>query len=119
MTDIELTNAALDSWCHNLETLIQQLTAAADPEEINESMFVILLQGLDLFGPDLMKGCFPVLDVIKNRIDSSDLDAALQQAIIFRKQLDEVAALVHGGAASAGQDIQPLPTISPDAENAP
>ncbi len=119
MTDIEPTNAALDSWCNNLETLIQQLTAAADPEEINESMFVILLQGLDLFGPDLMKECFPVLDVIKNRIDCSDLDAALRQAIIFRKQLEEVAAVVRGGTVSAGQDIQPSPTIPPDAEEAP
>jgi hypothetical protein len=119
MTDIyEPTNAALDAWCNNLETLIQQLTAAADLEEINESMFVILLQGLDLFGPDLMKECFPVLDVIKNRIDSSDLDAALRQAIIFRKQLEGVAALVRGGAASPGQGVQASPTIPPDSKDA-
>jgi hypothetical protein len=65
-----------------------------------------------------MKECFPVLDVIKNRIDSSDLDAALRQAIIFRKQLEGVAALVRGGAASPGQGVQASPTIPPDSKDA-
>jgi len=120
MTDIyEPTSGALEAWRANLDILIQQLTAVADTKEINESMFVILLQGLDLFGPDFMKECFPVLDVIKNRIDSSDLDAAYRQAIIFRKQLEEVGALVRSGISDAKQGVQASPTIPPDAEDAP
>ena len=121
MTDIyETTDAALGAWRANLETLIQHLIAA-DQDASREDVFVLLIQGLGFFGgpegPMIL--LFPVVDAIKSRIDSSDLEGALRQAIIFRKQLDEVVALVRGGDASAGQGVQVSPTIPADAEDAP
>jgi hypothetical protein len=50
-----------------------------------------------------MMHLFPVLDSMKTRIDKSDVDGALRQAIIFRQQLDEVRALVCSGTASVEQ----------------
>jgi len=113
------TSAALDAWQANLDILIQHLEAA-DKDASREAVFVLLLQGLGSFGgPEGPMGLlFPVVDAIKSRIDKSDLDAALRQAIIFRKQLEEVAALVRGGAASAGQGVQASSTIPPDAQGA-
>jgi hypothetical protein len=110
----------LDAWRDNLDILIHHL-AAADEDASREAVFILLLQELGLFGgPEgPMLHLFPVLDVIKCRIEKSDLDGAMRQALSFQKQLEEVAALVRGGTSHAGQGIPASPTIPPDTEDAP
>ena len=110
----------LDAWRSNLDILLRHL-AADDKDASREAVFVLLLQGLGLFGgPEgPMMHLFPVVDSIRSKIDKSDLDGASRQALIFRHQLEEVAALVCGGAESPGPSVQASPTIPPDAEDAP
>ena len=108
MTDIyKPTSAALDAWRANLDILIQHLDAA-DKDASREAVFVLLLQGLGLFGgPEgPMMHLFPVVDSIRSKIDKSDLDAALRQAILLQQQLEEVRALVCSGTTSAGEAAQ-------------
>ena len=97
MTDHrEAMSAALETWIETLEILISHLTKG-DVEAAHEAVLILLLQGLDLFGgPDsvLMKQCFPVLDAIKKKVDVSDLDGALRQSLLFRKQLEEIRSLM-------------------------
>ena len=114
MTDIyEPTVAAVDAWRENLEILIQHLTKAEGGAS-REAMFVLLVQGLGLFGDSmLMQECSPVLKVLKSRIDRADFDGALAQALSFRKQLEEIRALVQARSESAGQDFQINPAQSP------
>jgi len=121
MTDIyEPTSAALDAWRANLDILIQHLTKA-DEDASREAMFVLLVQGLGLFGLDsvVMQECFPALDLLKRRIDSRDYRGSLRQAVLLQRQLDEVRALVCSGVASAGQGARSAQRSLFDAEEAP
>ena len=113
-------SAALDAWRANLDILIEHLSAAEEPENISEALLVLLLQGFGLFGLDslVMQECFPVLDLLKRRIDSRDYRGALRQALLFRHQLDEVRALVCRGTASAGQGIHSAQRSLFEAEDA-
>jgi|GEM_PF-3597449 hypothetical protein len=104
----------LDAWQASLYTLIQHLNAG-DVDASHEAVFILLVQGLGLFGEGPMMQFFPVVDSIKGKIDRSDLGGALRQALVFRQQLDEVKVLVCRGAAYTGQGIQASPTIPPDA----
>jgi hypothetical protein len=98
----QTTLCNLDAWRGTLDVLIQHLDAA-DQDALREDVFVLLLQGLGLFGFEgPMIHLFPVVDSIRIKIDRSDLDGALRQALSFRKQLEEVRALVCSGIASAG-----------------
>ena len=42
---------------------------------------------------NLMQHFFPVMDAIKRRIDAEDLEGALQQTVIFERQINEIKAL--------------------------
>ena len=97
----------LDAWRANLDILIQHLTKA-DEDASREAMFVLLVQGLGLFGLDsvVMQECFPVLDLLKRRTDSRDYRGALRQGILLQQQLEEVRALVCSGTTSAGEAAQ-------------
>ena len=109
----EPTVAALDAWRENLEILIQHLTKA-DRGASREAMFVLLVQGFGLFGDSmLMQECSPILNVLKSRIDSSDFDGALAQALSFWKQLEEIKALVQARTEFAGQGSHINPAQSP------
>jgi len=107
MSDDKSDIKNLDAWRANLDILIQHLDAA-DKDASREAVFVLLLQGLGLFGgPDgPMMHLFPVVDSIRSKIDKSDLDAALRQAILLQQQLEEVRALVCSGTTSAGEAVQ-------------
>jgi hypothetical protein len=117
----ETASSNLDAWRANLEILIQHLTTADEPENISEALLVLLLQGLGLFGLDsmVMQECFPLLDLLKRRIDLRDYRGALRQAILFRQQLDEVRSLVCSGTASAEQGAHSAQRILFDAEEEP
>jgi hypothetical protein len=94
----------IDAWQANLDILLQHL-AADDEDGAREAVFVLLLQGLGLFGgPEEgpMGHLFPVLDSIKGKIEKSSMDAALRQTILFRQQLEEVKVLIQAGAEAAG-----------------
>ncbi len=108
----ELTVAALDAWRENLEILIQHLTKA-DRGASREAMFVLLVQGFGLFDSTLMQECSLILNVLKSRIDSSDFDGALAQALSFWKQLEEIKALVQARTEFAGQGSHINPAQSP------
>lgn len=87
---------ALEQWAGTIETLIHHL-GEADADASREAVLILLLQGLDLFsGPEsvLMQQSFPVLDAIKKKVDASDLDGALKQALLFRQQVGEVQDLL-------------------------
>jgi hypothetical protein len=102
----------LQAWQANLDLLLRHL-AADDEDGAREAVFILLLQGLGLFGgPEEgpMGHLFPVLDSIKGKIEKSSLDAALRQALLFRKQLEEVKVLIQAGAEAAGhQTLFPPP----------
>jgi hypothetical protein len=96
----------LAAWNETLDVLIQHL-AAAENSGSRESIFLLIIQGFGLFdGPDsvLMQECAPAMDVMKARIDSGRLADALRQALLFRKQLEEVSSLVQ---------TKPLPDVPP------
>jgi len=100
----------LDSWLGNLDLLLRHL-AADDEDGAREAVFVLLIQGLGLFGgpeEEPMGHLFPVLDSIKGKIEKSNLDAALRQALLFRQQLEEVKVLIQDEAEAAGH-----PTLFP------
>jgi len=102
----------LQAWQANLDILLRHL-AADDEDGAREAVFILLLQGLGLFGgheEGPMGHLFPVLDSIKGKIEKSSLDAALRQALHFRQQLEEVKVLIQAGAEAAGH---PPPFPSP------
>ncbi|MGA2080252.1 MAG: hypothetical protein ABSH53_06530 [Holophaga sp.] len=100
----------LNAWKDNLDILLQHL-ASDDEDGAREAVFIMLIQGLGLFGgpeEEPMGHLFPVLDSIKGKIEKSNLDAALRQALLFRQQLEEVKVLIQDEAEAAGH-----PTLIP------
>lgn len=92
----EAVSAALEQWSVTLDTLIRQLVDA-DEDASHEAVSILLVQGLGLFGGPVsvvMQESFPVLDAIQKKVDASDLDGALRQALVFRQQLEEIRDLV-------------------------
>ena len=101
--------AALDSLSETLLILSQKLTEA-DEDDSHEALSILLMQGLELFGPEsvLMQQLFPALDAIKNQLDTSDYGTAMYQTDRLWEQLDQVRALVRAGADSTGADLHSL-----------
>lgn len=69
-----------------------------DNDQAHEAVTVLLTQCITTYGLDhpVMQQFFPVLDMIKRRIDSMEFDAALRQSKLFEEQLDEVKEIVLG-----------------------
>lgn len=67
-----------------------------DGEQAREAVTILLLQCMEHFGRDspVMKQFFPVLEIIKTRIDKSDFRGAEQQTTVFAVQLREVGEIV-------------------------
>ena len=88
----------------NLDVLLETMQvlkpalADEDGDKAHEAITVMLMQGLDLFGAKsvAMQQFFPVMDVIKRRIDDADFSGALRQANLFEKQINEIKGLVSG-----------------------
>lgn len=67
-----------------------------DMDKSHEAVSVLLLQAMNIFGPDhtVFQQCFPVWDAIKLHIDANNQERALSQARTWKKQLDEVKAII-------------------------
>jgi hypothetical protein len=80
-----------------LDTISILKTALSDQDDdkAHEAVSVLLMQCMTLLGPEspVMQHFFPVMDAIKRRIDAEDLEGALQQTVIFERQLNEIKAL--------------------------
>jgi hypothetical protein len=86
---------AIVELCASVDILIGFLSQR-DDDKAFEAISIILLQTLDSFDRDSVatQQFLPVYDVIKASIDAMDLDGALRQAQIFRKQLEDLKNLV-------------------------
>jgi hypothetical protein len=96
-TQQEQACAAIDDLLETVGILSRALNAKNDGKA-HEAVSVLLTQCMTTYGPDhpIMKQFFPVMDVIKQRIDSMELDAALRQTKLFEGQLQEVKKIVLG-----------------------
>ena len=67
-----------------------------DSEKAHEAVTVLLMQGMELFGPTsvAMQQFFPVFDSIKTRIDAGNLVGALSQTEVFQAQLQEILEMI-------------------------
>jgi hypothetical protein len=89
--------AVIDSLLETISILSTAL-AKGDDDEAHEAVSVLLMQCMSTYGPDhpVMQQFFPVMDVIKTRIDSMELEAALRQTKLLERQLHEVKNVVLG-----------------------
>lgn len=95
-------NQHVEQMITNLDVMIEsnQVLKAAlsrcDDDKAHEAISVMLMQAMALFGAEsvAMKRFFPVMDVIKQRIDNLDLEGALRQAETFELQLIEIQQLM-------------------------
>ncbi len=89
--------AAIDMLLETVEILTAALEKK-DDDKAHEAVSVLLMQCMTTYGQDhpVMQQFFPVMDTIKRRIDSMELDAALRQTKIFEGQLHEVKEIVLG-----------------------
>lgn len=98
-------NAHVQKMRQNLDVLLETLTilksalTKEDDDKAHEAISVMIMQGLHLFGAEsvAMKQFFPVMDVIKRRIDGLDLAGALRQAELFETQINEIKTLITQG----------------------
>lgn len=89
---------ALRDLAQTTDVLIRSLERQ-DLEKAHEAISVLLMQGMDYFGPAsaLMQQCFPVWDAVRSHIDRGDAALALGQSQVWSRQLDEVIAIVEQG----------------------
>lgn len=80
--------------------ILSRYLLAGDSDKAHEAVTILLMQGIDHFGPDssAMQQFFPVFESIKNRIDQHDLIRALDQTKIFEVQLQEIIGMMPTGA---------------------
>jgi hypothetical protein len=97
-------NAQQEQACTEIDDLLETVgilskaLKSKNDDKAHEAVSVLLMQCMTTYGPDhpIMKQFFPVMDVIKQRIDSMELDAALRQTKLFEGQLQEVKKIVLG-----------------------
>ncbi|MBL6768851.1 MAG: hypothetical protein ISQ20_05145 [Alphaproteobacteria bacterium] len=67
-----------------------------DMDKSHEAVSVLLMQAMNTFGQEhpVFQQCFPVWDAIKSHIDANNLERALSQARTWKKQLDEIKAII-------------------------
>ena len=90
--------ASLEEINATTEVLIKALDSN-DLDKSHEAISIMLLQGMDFFGPQspAMQQFFPVWDRIRAYIDSQDLLLARGQTEIWHSQLKEIIAIVRNG----------------------
>lgn len=73
--------------------------AADDLDKGHEAVSVLLMQGMNYFGPksSAMQQFFPAWDAIKNHIDRGDGPRAAGQARLWKTQLEELISIVTNG----------------------
>lgn len=101
-TEPKSVNDKASSWLGTIDALIQRLKLGK-ADEAHRALVVVMMEGLSRFGgPEsvVMQECFPPLDRIMRQIDAADLNGALRQTLLLRRQLGEVLDLV----ASMGRD---------------
>lgn len=87
--------AVIDACIETVDILIEHLYEA-DEDQAHEATSVMLLQVIVFDGPDsaVMQLLFPVLDRLQRLIACSNFAEALEQATLFKTQLQEVRHLV-------------------------
>ena len=90
--------ACYDTLLESLSVLRTHLSQN-DDNGTHEAISVLLMQTRDLFGAEsvVMQQFFPVMDTIKQRIDSMQLQDALRQAELFDRQIREIQAIIAKG----------------------
>lgn len=98
MNSKEAKLAALRDLSITTDALVNGL-AAGDLGKGHEAVSVLLMQGMNHFGPKstAMQQFFPVWDAIKSHIDRGDATQALGQARLWNGQLHEVISIVTNG----------------------
>jgi hypothetical protein len=81
-----------------LETIgiLKAALSDQDDDKAHEGVSVLLMQCMSLLGLDspVIQHFFSVMDAIKRRIDTEDLDrGGLEQTLIFERQPNEIKAL--------------------------
>lgn len=87
--------AGIDALIETVDILMTHLSEA-DGDKSHEAISVMLLQVMGIGGPDseLMQLLSPVMDRLQRLIVSSNLGEALEQAELFKTQLQEVQQLI-------------------------
>jgi hypothetical protein len=80
-------------------TILLNALRCSDEEKAYEAISVLLMQGMEFYGPDhpAMQQFFPVWDAIRSYIEVSDLNSAIEQSEIWQHQLHEVIEIVKKG----------------------
>ena len=67
-----------------------------DMDKSHEAVSVLQMQAMNIFGQEhpVFQQCFPVWDAIKSHIDENNQERALSQARTWKKQLDEIKAII-------------------------
>ncbi len=97
----EQQQQAIASYDVLLETLaiLKTRLGENDDDGAHEAISIMLMQTRELFGMEsvTMQQFFPVMDVIKQRIDGMALEDALRQANLFEDQIREIQAIIEKG----------------------
>lgn len=80
----------------NTTEVLRDSLANSDLDKAHEAISVMLMQGMDFFGPEhpAMKQFFPVWDMIKRHIDAGNIHEASGQTSTWGRQLGEIIELV-------------------------
>ena len=87
--------AGIDTLIETVDILIKHLSEA-DEDKSHEAISVMLLQVMHFGAPDsdFMQLLFPVMDRLQRLIVSSNRGEALEQADLFKTQIQEVKQLL-------------------------